>query len=67
MNLAKLTPDFWIYEETIPGNPALKNNVANLHGVLAGHAGAPGGNVEFFPTITTALLALVPVVLRRKR
>lgn len=26
------------------------DNAANLHDVLSGHAGAPGGNVELFPT-----------------
>jgi hypothetical protein len=40
--------DFWIYEEATPGNLILTNDAAQLHAVLEGHAGAPGGNVELF-------------------
>ncbi len=42
--------DFWMYEEATPGNLARADHSANLHDVLSGHAGAPGGNVELFPT-----------------
>jgi hypothetical protein len=61
-NNAVLTPsapgtDFWIYEETTPGNLALTNVAGNLQSVLGGHAGSPGGNVELFPTSEHAVYA----------
>ncbi|TLD72145.1 PEP-CTERM sorting domain-containing protein [Phragmitibacter flavus] len=40
--------EFWIYEESTPGNLVLTNDAGQLHAVLRGHAGAPGGNLELF-------------------
>lgn len=54
LNPSAAGTDAWIYEETTPGNLTLTNAVGNLHGVLGGHAGAPGGNVELFPASETA-------------
>lgn len=65
--------DYWLYEETSPGNLTQTNAPGQLTEVLRGHAGASGGNVELFAmselliyqdsTLTGEFASVAPVTL----